>query len=235
MSKRTSSKSDKGCVGFVADGVMRKATIYAFKTNDKDPSEIISELQQYFGSVKGKYICISDVDEVYDKFLEELKDHRIKETPLFSVSITTGNTALKQVSGTSKSHNIKCDNGEDDAEEKEEEAEDEPEEKQTKKKATLQKTTKTKKTNKTDKTDSDKEDEDGSGSDQQSDNDSDDEDDKKAEQEKLADEQDKVQEGIEDAKDALRGVQYNEEDFKKYLEARRKIALNRLLSYLKYN
>ena len=40
---------------------------------------------------------------------------------------------------------------------------------------------------------------------------------------------------IEDAKDALRGVQYNEEDFNKYLEARRKIALNRLLSYLKYN
>ena len=186
MSKRTSSKSDKGCVGFVADGVMRKATIYAFKTNDKDPSEIISELQQYFGSVKGKYICISDVDEVYDKFLEELKDHRIKETSLFSVSITTGNTALKQVSGTSKSHNIKYDNGDDDTEEKDkdkdkdEEAEDEPEEKQTKKKATLQKTTKTKKTNKTDKTDSDKEDEDGSGSDQQSDNDSDDEDDKKA-------------------------------------------------------
>ena len=176
MSKRTSSKSDKGCVGFVADGVIRKATIYAFKTSDKDPSEIISELQQYFGSVKGKYICVSDVDDVYDKFLEELKQHRLKETPLFSVSITTGNTALKQVSGTSKSHNIKCDNGEDDAEEKEEEAEDEPEEKQTKKKATPQKVTKTTKAK---KDESDNEDDEEAGSGQESDNDND-EDDKKA-------------------------------------------------------
>jgi len=155
MSKRSSSKSDKGCVGFVADGVIRKATIYAFKTNDKDPSEIISELQQYFGSVKGKYICVSDVDDVYDKFMEELKQYRVKETPLFSVSITTGNNALKQVSGTTKSHNIKSSDDSDDADgedkdkeaDKEVEPEVEPEEKQTKKK-TPTKTTKTKKVEK---------------------------------------------------------------------------------------
>ena len=179
MSKRTYSKSDKGCVGFVADGVIRKATIYAFKTSDKDPSEIISELQQYFGSVKGKYICVSDVDDVYDKFLEELKQHRLKETPLFSVSITTGNTALKQVSGTSKSHNIKSDDGSDDADgdEKEAEKEAEPEEKQTKKK-TPAKTTKSKKT---EKAESENEDDDAekSESNSESENDSD-EDEKKA-------------------------------------------------------
>jgi len=177
MSKRTSSKSDKGCVGFVADGVIRKATIYAFKTSDKDPSEIISELQQYFGSVKGKYICVSDVDDVYDKFLEELKQHRVKETPLFGVSITTGNNALKQVSGTTKSHNIKSDDGSDDADgdekEAEKEAEPEPEEKQTKKK-TPAKTTKSKKT---EKAESENEDDDAekSGSNSESENDSDEE------------------------------------------------------------
>jgi hypothetical protein len=120
MSKRT-SKSDKGCVGFVADGVIRKATIYAFKTNDKDPAERISELQQYFGSVKGKYVCVSDVDEVYDKFVEALSEFRVKETPLFGVSITKGNDVLKTVSETTKAHNIKCgDGGDGDEDEKQE-------------------------------------------------------------------------------------------------------------------
>lgn len=121
MSKHT-SKSDKGCVGFVADGIMRKATIYAFKINDRDPSERVAELQQYFGAVKGKYVCVSDIDNVYDKFLEALQEHRIKDTPLFGVSITKGNDTLKSVSETTKAHNIKC----GDSDEAEEEAEDEP-------------------------------------------------------------------------------------------------------------
>jgi hypothetical protein len=129
MSKRT-SKSDKGCVGFVADGVMRKVTIYVFKTYDKDPSERIAELQEYFGAVKGKYINVANVDEIYDKFIEELSAHRIKETPLISVSITSGNDALKKVSDVKQSHNIKTvDKSEDNADNDAEEEEPEPEEK----------------------------------------------------------------------------------------------------------
>lgn len=138
MSKRN-TKADKGCVGFVADGVMRKANIYVFKTNDKEPTEVIANLKQYYGSIRGKYICISNVDEVYDKFLEELKEYRIMDTILFSVSITTGNNKLKTVSGTNKSYNIKCDEGEDEEDEDKQEKDkdkdkdkEETEDKQTK-------------------------------------------------------------------------------------------------------
>lgn len=72
MSKRTGSKSDKGCVGFLYGGVMKQGSVCLFKTSDKEPEERYNELVQYYGNASGRYVRIADVDTIYDKFIEEL-------------------------------------------------------------------------------------------------------------------------------------------------------------------
>jgi len=104
MSKQRISKSDKGCIGFVFGGVLKQSTIRLFKTPDKDPQETYDELTQYYGNITGRYVFSTDVDIVYDKIIKELSEHRISETPLFSVSCSTASETLRSISGYSKCH-----------------------------------------------------------------------------------------------------------------------------------
>ena len=104
MSKQRVSKSDKGCIGFVFGGVLKQSTIRLFKTPDKDPQETYDELTQYYGNITGRYVFSTDVDDVYNKIIKELSEHRISETQLFSVSCSTASETLRSTSGYNKCH-----------------------------------------------------------------------------------------------------------------------------------
>jgi hypothetical protein len=135
---RKSSKATKGSVGFIHGGTFRQGLFRIFKSDDKDPSETLTEFHEYYGQkLSGRYVNVESVDEIYEKFLEHYEKEKVNgtETVFKTSTMKSVCDTLKEIAEVSKCHLIKSDSSEegDDAEEGEEaEEKEEKEEKETK-------------------------------------------------------------------------------------------------------
>jgi hypothetical protein len=71
-----SSKSEKGCVGFVAGGVLKQGHIRIISSDSNDPEEVIQEYVKYYGeSVKLKFVPVENPSDYLEKFAEKLVEN----------------------------------------------------------------------------------------------------------------------------------------------------------------
>ena len=174
---RKSSKATKGSVGFIHGGTFRQGLFRIFKSDDKDPSETLTEFHEYYGQkLSGRYVNVESVDEIYEKFLEHYEKEKVNgtETVFKTSTMKSVCDTLKEIAEVSKCHLIKSDSSEEgenaeDAEEGEEKEEKESKpskssksskssKEETKKEETKSKQTSSKKAKKDESEDEDKSD-----------------------------------------------------------------------------
>jgi hypothetical protein len=96
------SKSNKGSVGFAYGGVMKLNTSFVFKSTKKEPSDIQSDLVQYYGpGITLKYVNVEEakLDEIFKEFQTKLAEYNLATTRLYDISIATGSNTLREISG----------------------------------------------------------------------------------------------------------------------------------------
>jgi hypothetical protein len=103
-SKRSTSNSDKGCVGFAYGGIMKDVRIRAFSTEDSDPTKVATDFQTHYGEVNMWYVPVKDVESTFEKYLEQLNEskQRFGETHLFKLTLAEAKKALIDVTEAKK-------------------------------------------------------------------------------------------------------------------------------------
>jgi hypothetical protein len=118
-----SSKSEKGCVGFVSGGVLKQGHIRLISSDSCDPEEVIQEYVKYYGdSVKLKYVPVENASDYLEKFAEKLEESDDKsrlDENFFHFGSVDAATILREVTDakSAKKYSVKK-KGDDDEDDK---------------------------------------------------------------------------------------------------------------------
>jgi hypothetical protein len=107
MTKQTSRKSkSQQCVGFLCGGVLKPNTLRFFKSENEDPSEFYDCMtEHYTTNVECKYVSCEDCDELFEKVCDAFsKERKDEKSDLFSVSIASASSKLRDLSGSKSCH-----------------------------------------------------------------------------------------------------------------------------------
>jgi hypothetical protein len=109
-STKNSTKSDKGCVGFIREGCMKGGYARMFWCEDADPADHLKDFEQYYtGSITGRYVTVENPEEVYEKFHEEYKSALCagSDTVFSTNTVQAVADKLKEIGGVKQCHNYK--------------------------------------------------------------------------------------------------------------------------------
>jgi hypothetical protein len=114
-----SSKSEKGCVGFVSGGVLKQGHIRLISSDSCDPEEVIQEYVKYYGdSVKLKYVPVENASDYLEKFAEKLEESDDKsrlDENFFHFGSVDAATILREVTDakSAKKYSVKKNDDDD--------------------------------------------------------------------------------------------------------------------------